>query len=81
MEFGNNITITANKEKKILTIKIDYSKVIDYTAKANKEVFANLYYRKISNDYVLNLQLLGKKVAIVDDVVVIKEVKEEKFTM
>ena len=58
----DNITITANKEKKILTIKVPYDKVISYTAKKNKEVFANLYMKKLgkNNEYTLDLQLYGK---------------------
>ena len=78
----DNITITANKEKKILTIKVPYDKVISYTAKKNKEVFANLYMKKLGTDdyYTLDLQLYGK---IVDKTVkVIDEVEEdEELTM
>ena len=81
IKFTDNITITANKDKKILTIKIDYSKVIDHTKKANKEVLANMYYTKIGEPYVLNLQLLGKKVAKISEKVIKEEEKEEEFTM
>ena len=63
IKITDQISATANKDKKILTIKIDYSKVIDHTKKANKEVFANTYMFRISDDYTLNLQLYGKKVA------------------
>ena len=45
-------------------IKMDYSKVIDYTKKANKEVFANAYYVPLTKDYMLNFQLYGKKVPL-----------------
>lgn len=58
----DNVKITANAQKKELTIKVPYSEVIAYTTKANKEVFANLYYVKLNDNYTLNLQLLGKKV-------------------
>ena len=63
MKLTDNISITADKNKKILTIKIDYSKVIDYTKKANKEVYANAYYKQLDKNFTLNLSLLGKKVA------------------
>lgn len=43
-------------------MEVDYSKVIDYTKKANKEVFANAYYKKLTDYYTLNFQLLGVKI-------------------
>ena len=62
MELTDNITVVADKKAKLLHIIIDYNEVIDYTKKANKEVFANAYYKKLNESYTLNVQLLGKKV-------------------
>ena len=62
IQLNDQISITANPDKKILTIKVDYSKVIDYTKKANKEVFANAYYKKLNDYFTLNIQLLGQKI-------------------
>ena len=65
-KINDQITITkVDKVKKNLYFKVSYADVVSFTAKKNKEVFANAYMFKLNDYFTLNFQIYGQIVDIV----------------
>ena len=65
---NDQITITkVDTVKKVMFMKIDYSKVVSYTSKKHKEVMVNAHMKKLTDYFTLNFQIYGQIAKVEDE--------------